>query len=167
MILPLLVLLFGRLEVTLPTPSSAISAPAVARTQESVDATIQRAQSAWSKVRTLRASFDHSITNPITGSAMLSKGTLQQRKPNKLAISFIDPAGDRIVADGKFVWVFLQSATPGQVLKLSNTDVGAASTLRPPGCGGRLSHLPGQRRFRRQLHGLVGGGGYRHQPGRP
>ena len=94
----------------------------------SVDATIRRAQSAWAKVKTLRASFDQSITNPITGSAMVSKGTLQQSKPNKLAISFIDPAGDRIVADGKFVWVFLQSATPGQVLKLSNTDVGAAST---------------------------------------
>ncbi len=41
---------------------------------------------------------------------------------------FSDPAGDRIVADGKFVWVYLQSATPGQVVKLANTDVGAAGT---------------------------------------
>jgi outer membrane lipoprotein carrier protein len=95
---------------------------------QSVDATITRAQAAWAKVRTLRATFHQSITNPITGSAMESKGTLQQRKPNKLAIIFSDPAGDRIVADGKFVWVFLQSATPGQVIKLANTDVGAAST---------------------------------------
>ena len=96
--------------------------------QASVDATITRAQTAWAKVKTLRASFDQSITNPITGSEMASKGTLQQRKPNKLAIAFTQPAGDRIVADGKFVWVFLQSATPGQVVKLANTDVGAAST---------------------------------------
>ena len=59
---------------------------------------------------------------------MVSRGELQQRKPNKLAISFSDPAGDRIVADGRFVWVYLQSATPGQVVKLANTDVGAAST---------------------------------------
>ncbi len=95
---------------------------------QSVDQTIVRAQAAWAKVKTLRATFDQSITNPITGSAMESKGTLQQRKPNKLAITFLDPAGDRIVADGKFVWVFLQSATPGQVIKLANTDVGAAST---------------------------------------
>lgn len=95
---------------------------------QSVDATIARAQSAWAKVKTLRASFDQSIVNPITGSEMRSRGTLQQRKPNKLAITFSDPAGDRIVADGKFVWVFLQSATPGQVVKLANTDVGAAST---------------------------------------
>lgn len=117
MILPILVTFVTTLHV----------APPKARPQ-SVDATIVRAQAAWAKVKTLRATFDQSITNPITGSAMESKGTLQQRKPNKLAITFTDPAGDRIVADGKFVWVFLQSATPGQVLKLANTDVGAAST---------------------------------------
>jgi outer membrane lipoprotein carrier protein len=102
-----------------------VRAPVV---RQSVDATIDRAISAWSKVRTLKATFEQTVMNPITGSAMMAKGELQQRKPNRLAISFSDPAGDRIVADGKFVWVFLQSATPGQVLKLSNTDVGAAST---------------------------------------
>jgi outer membrane lipoprotein carrier protein len=96
--------------------------------RQSVDATIVRAQSAWSRVKTLRATFEQTITNPITGSAMSSKGELQQRKPSKLAIRFSDPAGDRIVADGKYVWVFLQSATPGQVIRMSNTDVGAANT---------------------------------------
>jgi outer membrane lipoprotein carrier protein len=96
--------------------------------KHSVDATITRAQAAWSRVKTLRATFEQTLMNPITGSAMTSKGTLQQRKPNRLAITFSDPAGDRIVADGKFVWVYLQSATPGQVIKLASTDVGAAST---------------------------------------
>lgn len=95
--------------------------------RQSVDSTIARAQSAWSRVRTLRATFEQTITNPITGSAMNSKGELQQRKPNKLAIRFSDPAGDRIVADGKYVWVFLPSATPGQVIRMSSTDVGAAN----------------------------------------
>jgi outer membrane lipoprotein carrier protein len=93
-----------------------------------VNETISRAQAAWSRVKTLRATFEQTLMNPITGSAMTSKGTLQQRKPNRLAITFSDPAGDRIVADGKFVWVYLQSATPGQVVKLASTDVGAAST---------------------------------------
>src|SRR5687767_13184115 len=106
----------------------ALCLPVPRAKQASVDATIVRAQTAWAKVKTLRASFDQSITNPITGSAMESKGTLQQRKPNRLAITFSDPAGDRIVADGKFVWVYLQSATPDQVVKLASTDVGAAST---------------------------------------
>ena len=96
--------------------------------RQSVDAVINRAVAAWTKVRTLRATFDQTITNPITGSTMSAKGELQQRKPGKLAIRFSEPAGDRIVADGKYVWVFLQSATPGQVIKMSNTDVGAANT---------------------------------------
>lgn len=95
---------------------------------QDVDATIKRAIAAWSRVKTLRATFEQTITNPITGSAMLSRGELQQRKPSKLAITFTDPAGDQIIGDGQFVWVYLQSATPGQVIKLASTDVGAAST---------------------------------------
>src|SRR5207237_1435682 len=96
--------------------------------RQSVDAVITRAIAAWSKVKTLRATFEQTITNPITGSTLASKGELQQRKPSRLAITFTDPAGDRIVADGKYVWVFLQSATPGQVVRMASTDVGAANT---------------------------------------
>jgi len=93
-----------------------------------VDAVVSRAIAAWSHVKTLRATFEQTLTNPITGSSLSSRGELQQRKPNKLAITFSEPAGDRIVADGKHVWVFLQSATPGQVIRMSTTDVGAANT---------------------------------------
>jgi outer membrane lipoprotein carrier protein len=102
--------------------------PIPAKRQQDVDATIKRAIAAWSGVRTLRATFEQTLTNPITGSAMVSRGELQQRKPNKLAITFSDPAGDMIVGDGKHVWVYLQSATPGQVIKLANTDAGAPSS---------------------------------------
>ena len=96
--------------------------------KQSVDSTIVRAQNAWARVKTLRASFEQTIENPITGSNMTSRGVLQQRKPSRLAINFSDPAGDRIIADGKYVWVFLQSATPGQVVRMKSTDVGAANT---------------------------------------
>jgi outer membrane lipoprotein carrier protein len=105
-----------------------LGATIAAPTKQSPDATINRAIAAWSKVKTLRATFEQTITNPITGSNLSSRGELQQRKPNKLAITFSDPAGDRIVADGKYVWLYLQSATPGQVVKMSITDVGAANT---------------------------------------
>jgi len=104
-----------------------VSAP-TALSRQDVDATITRAITAWSRVKTLRATFEQTLTNPITGSSMSSKGELLQRKPNRLAINFSDPAGDRSVADGKHGWVFLQSATPGQVIRMSTTDVGAANT---------------------------------------
>jgi outer membrane lipoprotein carrier protein len=112
--------------ISLAVATVAICPPKVH--SQDVDATIKRAIAAWSRVKTLRATFEQTVTNPVTGSAMLSRGELQQRKPNRLAITFTDPAGDRIVGDGKFVWVYLQSATPGQVIKLANTDAGAAST---------------------------------------
>jgi outer membrane lipoprotein carrier protein len=109
-----------------PILSLGVTIPASKK--QDVNSTISRAQGAWSRVKTLKATFEQTITNPITGAALTSKGALEQRKPNRLSITFSDPKGDRIVADGKYVWVFLQSATPGQVIKLANTDVGAAST---------------------------------------
>jgi outer membrane lipoprotein carrier protein len=93
-----------------------------------VDSIIDRAVSAWSRVRTLRATFAQTVINPITGSELQSRGELQQRKPNRLAITFTDPAGDRIVADGAHVWVFLPSATPGQVIRMTNAQAGAGNT---------------------------------------
>ncbi len=95
---------------------------------QDVDAVVDRAIAVWSRVQTLRATFEQTLVNPITGSSMVAKGTLQQRKPDRLAIAFTEPSGDRIVADGKQVWVYLQSATPGQVIRLSNAAAGAANT---------------------------------------
>lgn len=118
----------SRSDSSAPAPRPKIEVSRAKPAQTGVDAFINRAITAWSKVRTVRATFEQTLTNPITGSALVSRGELLQQKPNKLAITFSDPAGDRIVADGKFVWVYLQSATPGQVVKLANTDVGAAST---------------------------------------
>jgi outer membrane lipoprotein carrier protein len=92
------------------------------------DATIERAIAAWGRVRSVHATFEQSIVNPITGSTLRSTGTLRQCKPHKLAIEFDQPAGDRIVADGKHVWVYLKSATPGQVMRLSMAQAGAANT---------------------------------------
>jgi outer membrane lipoprotein carrier protein len=112
--------------ISLATLSLALS-PSPSERQE-VDAVIKRAVAAWSKVRTLRATFEQTVTNPLTGSKMVSRGELQQRKPSRLAITFTEPRGDRIVADGQHVWVFLPSATPGQVIKMTNAEAGASNT---------------------------------------
>lgn len=112
--------------ISIATVALALAPPP--KKSQDVNGVIDRAVAAWAKVRTLRASFEQTVTNPITGSAMYSSGDLQQRKPNRLAITFTDPAGDRIVADGKHVWVFLPSATPGQVIKMTSAQAGGANT---------------------------------------
>jgi outer membrane lipoprotein carrier protein len=89
---------------------------------QNVDATIDRAVAAWSKVKTLRGSFEQVVTNPLTGSSATAKGKYVQEKPNRLSIRFSDPLSDAIVSDGKALWVYLPSSTPGAVVKRPAAD---------------------------------------------
>jgi outer membrane lipoprotein carrier protein len=86
------------------------------------DAIIDRAVAAWGKISTVRGTFEQTVTNALTGSSASSKGTYAQEKPNRLAIRFDLPGKDAIVADGKFVWVYLPTSAPGQVIKRAGTD---------------------------------------------
>ncbi|HWZ60870.1 MAG TPA: outer membrane lipoprotein chaperone LolA [Gemmatimonadaceae bacterium] len=86
--------------------------------QNDVDAVLSRAQAAYARVNTTKATFDQTITNEMTGTTAVSHGELIQEQPNRLSVTFTEPAGDRIVADGKSLWVYVPSATPGQVIKM-------------------------------------------------
>lgn len=89
-------------------------------------AAVDRAVAAFENLTTVRAEFVQTITNPLTGTTMTSRGEFVRRRPNLLAITFTDPAGDRIVADGSSVWVYLPSAAPGQVMKFAPGNLNAA-----------------------------------------
>lgn len=95
--------------------------------QSPADAALTHAVKAWEGVRTLRASVEQTVTNPLTGRAMTARGEVQQRRPGKFAVRFTDPAGDVIVSDGSIVWLYLPSTTPGQVIKSSLGRDGAGS----------------------------------------
>jgi chaperone LolA len=92
---------------------------------QSVDATIDRAVAAWAKVKTLRGTFQQTVSNPITSATATATGTYMQERPNRLAIRFASPSTDAIIADGKAIWIYLPSAAPGQVIKRAATDRGA------------------------------------------
>jgi outer membrane lipoprotein carrier protein len=87
---------------------------------------LDRAEAAWSKVKTARATFEQTIANPLTGNTMVATGQYQQQRPGRLSVKFDDPASDRIVADGKYVWLYLPSSAPGQVIRstLGSTGTG-------------------------------------------
>lgn len=80
---------------------------------------VDRAVAAYERVSTIRAEFIQNIANPLTGTRMTSRGTFLSKKPGRIAIMFSNPAGDRIVADGRAVWVYVPSTAPGQVVKLA------------------------------------------------
>ena len=81
-------------------------------------AMLERTSALYTGSRSLRAEFTQKVRNPLTESLASSAGTYLQRGPGVFDVSFTQPSGDRIVSDGKTLWVFVPSATPGQVLKL-------------------------------------------------
>ena len=83
------------------------------------DKAIDAAIANYSHVHTARATFDQAITNPLTGRTIASKGEFLQERPDKFAFRFTDPKNDVIVADGKYVWLYLPSTEPGQVIRSS------------------------------------------------
>lgn len=93
---------------------------------QSVDATIDRAVAAWAKVNTVRGTFEQMVTNSLTGSSATAGGEYVQERPNRLAIRFTESATGSIISDGKAVWVYLPSSTPGQVIKRPATDRAAS-----------------------------------------
>lgn len=94
---------------------------------QSPESIMDRAASKYASMKTVRAEFRQTITNPLTGTSSVSRGELLRREPNLLAINFTDPKGDRVVADGKAVWVYLPSSAPGQVMRLSAKNKAAGS----------------------------------------
>lgn len=93
--------------------------------QPAADAAYERVTKAWDTHRTLEAQFEQKIVNALLGKTAISRGVFLQRKPNSVSITFTDPVGDRIVGDGKSLWVYLPSSAPGQVMKLPADADGA------------------------------------------
>jgi outer membrane lipoprotein carrier protein len=108
---------------------AAVVLPFSARAQ-TADATLDRAVSVYSRMQAIRAEFRQTLTNPLTGSTAATTGTLLRRKPNLLSISFTN--GDRIVADGTSLWLYLPSSVPGQVIRQSARGATTA-TFDPAG----------------------------------
>lgn len=85
---------------------------------------LDHASSAYQTVQTLTADFVQVITNPMIGEPDTTRGRLFQLKPNRFAMRFSDPAGDRIVADGRYLWLYTPSTTPGQVIRSRIPETG-------------------------------------------
>lgn len=94
-----------------------LSIPPGLSAQQDAKAVVGRAALAYRSLSALRANFDQSIENQMIGNSD-SKGVLLQSGPAKLSMRFTDPPGEAIVIDGRYVWVYTPSTTPGQVLRL-------------------------------------------------
>jgi outer membrane lipoprotein carrier protein len=92
-------------------------ATATARTP-AVDAVLDRAARAYRGVKSARAPFEQTLTNPLTGTSTVQTGTLFQQG-QRWSARFDKPAGDRYVLAGRTLWIYTPSSAPKQALRLS------------------------------------------------
>lgn len=105
---------------------AALLAPASLVAQDAPTA-LARAERAYRALRTVRAEFEQTITNPMLGAPERSHGTLYLAPPDRFAMRFAEPAGDRIVVDGRWLWAYTPSTVPGQVIRQPMPKAGAAT----------------------------------------
>jgi outer membrane lipoprotein carrier protein len=101
--------------------------PASAPAPSDAERVVLHAVDAWRGVKAVRATFEQSLTNTLTGTSARATGEFQQRRPDRLSVRFTNPSGDAIVADGEFVWMYLPSSTPGQVIREPMTRDGTGT----------------------------------------
>ena len=94
---------------------------------QDVDSALARAQRAYDAMRTFRAEFTQVLENPMLGAPEHSRGVLFLAPPGRFAMHFTDPAGDRIVADGRWLWIYAPSSVPDQVIRQPIPDAGATT----------------------------------------
>lgn len=116
------------------TPFAALTAAALAtiataagaQTQDAI-VVLQSAETAYHASKTIRAEFTQIIDNPMLGPPESSTGILFMAPPDKFAMRFDDPEGDRIVSDGTWLWLFTPSTVPDQVIRQPVPESGPAT----------------------------------------
>jgi len=108
-------------------PKSTIIAIGISLSVQSPDPwpALDHASQTYQTITTFSADFVQVITNPMIGAPDTTHGRLYQMRPSRFAMRFTDPKGDRIVADGRFLWLYTPSTTPGQVIRSRIPEYGA------------------------------------------
>ena len=108
-------------------PRSALLAIGLSLALQSPDPwpVLDHASAAYQTITSLSADFVQVVTNPMLGTPDTTRGRLFQMRPSRFAMRFTDPKGDRIVADGRFLWLYTPSTTPGQVLRSRIPEYGS------------------------------------------
>jgi len=110
-------------------------------------AVLDRAAAAYQSVTTLTADFTQVIVNPMIGAPDTTGGRLYEMRPSHFAMRFTRPKGDRVVADGRWLWLYTPSTTPGQVIRTKIPEVGTTG----PNLIGQFVERPRERYRARYL----------------
>lgn len=102
---------------SLPVPRLPLEAPRDTGTSAQQVRLLRQTSAAYADMRTLRANFTMETENPLLRTKVNSRGVLIQQRPDRIALRFEEPAGDIILSDGQYFWVYYPSSTPDQVIR--------------------------------------------------
>ncbi len=105
-----------------------LATPAASRAQ-GPEAVAERADRALASLRTLEAEFVQRVVNPVLEKTEIGHGTLYYRAPGTYRIEYTYPRGDVVVDDGTWVWIYLPSSQPDQVIRQPADGSGSANPL--------------------------------------
>lgn len=117
---------------------------------------LDHASTVYQGVQTLTANFVQIITNPMVGEPDTTRGRLFQQRPSRFAMRFTAPAGDRIVADGRYLWLYTPSTEPGQVIRSRIPQTGTTG----PNLIGQFVERPRERYTARYVRADSSGAGW-------
>src|SRR5438094_648368 len=89
----------------------------------------------------------HKLSHLPIVSPDTTRGKLYQMRPSRFAMRFTAPKGDRIVADGRYLWLYTPSTAPGQVIRSRIPAVGTTG----PNLIGQFVERPRERYSARYL----------------
>src|SRR6185437_7339583 len=93
-----------RLVVSRLVVSALIVLPSTLSAQDPF-AVMARARAAYDTIHTLRADFIQIVDNPMVGAPDTTRGVLYQEPPSRFTMNFTHPKHDRILSDGKYLWI--------------------------------------------------------------
>lgn len=84
---------------------------------QDVGTVLAAAEKAYHASTSFRAEFTQTIENPFLGKPEVSRGVMFLNPPDRFAMRFSQPKGDRVVADGTWMWLFTPSTVSDQVIR--------------------------------------------------
>ncbi len=96
----------------------------------------------------MQSDFTMQVDNTLLRTKTTSRGTLYQRRPDRILLRFTQPEGDVIVGDGTYFWVYYPSLDRTQVMRAPASQAGTGGVdLQAQFLGDPVE------RFRYTLHG--------------
>lgn len=96
---------------------AAVASDTRAAASDTTAAILRATAERYAGVMSLRADFVQVLNNTLLGQTTRSRGTMYQKEPGYFLMRFSEPAGDEIVSDGEYFWLYFPSTDAKQVIR--------------------------------------------------